>query len=106
VPAMAEVVDDGTRGDGPHAVGAGANLILDGSGNPRLVYQDQTVADLELATRAATWSHQDMKTGGAGYGFYPRQIVANGKLYFSEFVYDRAGGGDPLGALQFSVSAP
>ena len=41
VPATPDVVDDGTRADGPHSVGAGANLALDGNGSPRVVYQDQ-----------------------------------------------------------------
>ena len=50
VPMTADVVDDGTRADGPHSVGGGANLALDVNGSPRVVYQDQNTADLEVAT--------------------------------------------------------
>lgn len=109
VPMTADVVDDGARAGeiGRHSVGAGANLILDGSGNPRVVYQDQTSHNLELATNGGSWSHQDLLTGFPGYGFYPHQILAGGKLYLTEFVYDRQNGSPaPLGSLQISVSAP
>ncbi|HEX4460882.1 MAG TPA: MYXO-CTERM sorting domain-containing protein, partial [Polyangia bacterium] len=107
-PMTAEVIDDGTRSDGTvHAVGGGVNLILDAGGNPQVLYQDQTLSDLEKATRATAWTHSDLNTGGAGYGFYARQILANGKLYLIDFVYDRSNGPtSPLGTLQFSVSAP
>src|SRR5439155_20403276 len=57
VPMTAELIDDGMRGDGPHSVGAGANLVLDASGNPRVVYQDQHTTDPEIATRPGAWSH-------------------------------------------------
>jgi hypothetical protein len=108
VPAAmsAEVIDDGQRADGPHSVGAGANLVLDAAGNPRVVYQDQHTADLELGTRGGSWTHSDLHTGLAGYGFYPHQVVSDGKLFLTEFVYDRATGGAPLGALQISVTSP
>lgn len=107
VPMTADVVDDGTRADGPHSVGAGANLALDTSGNPRLVYQDQNTADLEVATGPGAWAHMDLETGIGGYGFYPHQIFDAGKLYFTEFVYDRENGpGVPFGSLRVSVSAP
>jgi MYXO-CTERM domain-containing protein len=105
-PAMAEVVDDGSRGGTQHAVGAGANLVLDGT-TPRVVYQDQTLSDLEMATRASAWSHSDLQTGSAGFGFYPHQVLAGGKLYLAQFVYDRSNPiGSPLGKLELSVSAP
>ena len=107
VPAMPDVVDDGQRADGPHSVGAGANLVLDMSGNPRVVYQDQQLADLEVATNSGTWSHMDLLTGIPGYGFYPHQLYAAGKLWFTEFVYDRENGPNAsLGTFQVSVSAP
>ncbi|MDB4965674.1 MAG: hypothetical protein JWN44_1363 [Myxococcales bacterium] len=106
VPMTAEVIDDGARADGPHSVGAGANLVLDAAGNPRVVYQDQHTADLELATRPAAWSHSDLHTGIGGFGFYPHQVVSGGKLYLTEFVYDRQNGGAPLGTLQISVTSP
>jgi hypothetical protein len=106
VPMMAEVIDDGVRADGPHSVGAGANLVLDAGGNPRVVYQDQQTADLELASRPGAWSHMDLHTGLGGYGFYPHQILSDGKLFLTEFVYDRTSGGAPLGTLQISVTSP
>jgi hypothetical protein len=107
VPMTADVIDDGQRAGGPHSVGGGANLALDASGNPRVVYQDQQTADLEVATYAGAWSHMDLMTGIAGYGFYPHQIFADGKLWLTQFVYDRQNGaGAPLGSLQVSVSAP
>ncbi len=54
-----------------------------------------------------SWTHADLNTGGAGYGFYARQILAAGKLYLVDFVYDRDNGAaSPLGTLQFSISAP
>src|SRR5262249_3739595 len=103
----ADVVDDGMRAGGPHSVGAGANLALDASGNPRIVYQDQQTADLEVATHSGTWSHMDLMTGIPGYGFYPHQIFADGKLYLRQFVYDRQNGvGAPFGSLQVSITAP
>ena len=107
VPMTADVIDDGTRSDGPHSVGAGANLALDAGGSPRVVYQDQNSADLEVATTPGAWTHMDLETGIGGYGFYPHQIYAGGKLYFTEFVYDRSNGpGVPFGSLRVSVSAP
>lgn len=107
-PATAEVIDDGTRsGDANHAVGAGANLILDASSSPRVVYQDQTLSDLEKATRGSGWTHSDLNMGDPGYGFYPHQVLANGQLYLAQFVYDRSNAvGTPLGSLKLSVSAP
>ncbi|HEX8950938.1 MAG TPA: hypothetical protein VF945_03785, partial [Polyangia bacterium] len=106
-PMTADVVDDGARADGPHSVGAGANLARDVNGNPRVVYQDQQLADLEVASNSGSWSHMDLETGIAGFGFYPHQLYAAGKLYFTEFVYDRQNGpGVPFGSLRVSVSAP
>jgi hypothetical protein len=107
VPMSPDVVDDGARADGPHSVGGGANLALDSNGAPRIVYQDQQLADLEVATNGGSWAHMDLQTGIAGYGFYPHQLFVDGKLYMTEFVYDRQNGpGSPLGTFQVSVSAP
>jgi hypothetical protein len=105
VPMMPDVVDDGTRmGEMPHAVGAGANLVLDESGQPRVVYQDQTLSDLELATGAPSWSHRSVADGIPGFGFYPHQIMNRGKRWLVEFVYDRENGvGVPFGNLQLGA---
>jgi hypothetical protein len=106
-PMTLGVVDDGARPDGPHSVGAGANLALDANGSPRIVYQDQHTSDLEVATNAGAWTHMDLETGLAGFGFYPHQLFVDGKLYLTEFVYDRQNGpGSPLGTFQVRVSAP
>jgi len=107
VPMTPDVVDDGTRSDGPHSVGGGANLALDVNGSPRIVYQDQHTADLEVATNSGAWAHMDLETGLPGYGFYPHQLYAGGKLYMTEFVYDRGNGSNtPPGRFAVSVSAP
>jgi hypothetical protein len=105
VPMAPDVVDDGTRsGDMPHQVGAGANLVLDESGQPRVVYQDQTLSDLDLATGAPSWSHRAIAVGIPGFGFYPHQVTNKGKRWLVEFVYDRENGtGVPFGTLQLSA---
>ena len=106
-PMAPDVVDDGMRADGPHSVGGGANLALDANGAPRVVYQDQHTADLEVATDGGAWAHMDLETGLPGYGFYPHQLFAGGKLYMTEFVYDRENGTNtPPGRFAVSVSAP
>jgi hypothetical protein len=107
VPTSADVIDDGARGDGPHSVGGGANLALDSNGAPRVVYQDQHTSDLVVATNPGAWSHMDLETGLAGFGYYPHQLYAGGMLYMTEFVYDRQNGpGTPFGAFHVTVSAP
>jgi hypothetical protein len=107
VPMMPDVVDDGARSGelNNHSVGGGANLILDGAGNPRVVYQDQTSVDLELATHSGSWSHQDMSSGPAGYGFYPHQVLAGGQLFFADYVNDR-NNMPSIGKVQIKISAP
>jgi hypothetical protein len=84
-----EVVDDGVRDDGPHSVGAGASLLLDGD-TVRVVYQDQLLSDLERATRDGAWSHADAQSGVVGYGWWPHLVDDDGKLYVSQFVFDRS----------------
>jgi len=98
-----EVIDDGRRDDGPHPVGAGAAIVATG-GAPRVVYQDQKVSDLLIASRSgSTWSHQSLSTGLAGYGFYPRLAVDGAKVWLTQFVYDRENANPPLGTLQIST---
>jgi hypothetical protein len=83
---MPEVVDDGLRDDGPHSVGAGAVIHA----SPlEIVYQDQVVSDLLIAKNAGSWTHQDLKTGVTGYGFYPHIVADSGKTWLSHFTYDR-----------------
>jgi hypothetical protein len=92
---MPELVDDGLRNDGPHSVGAGAFLFLDGS-SPRVVYQDQVLSDLLQAKRDNGWSHSALESGAVGYGWWPHVLSDGGKRYLTEFVYDRAAG-QPVG---------
>ncbi len=102
--AMPEVVDDGMRADGPHSVGAGASLLVNGS-NERVVYQDQQLSDLMSATRGGTgWNTAPLSTGPAGYGWWPHLVTDGGKTYLSQFVYDRENASPlPLGSLQISA---
>jgi len=103
--AMPEVVDDGMRSDGPHSVGSGAALWTDGTA-VRVVYQDQQLADLWQAVKGGGgWSKQSVMSGAPGFGFYPRVVSDGGKLFLSEFVYDRAQQmqGNPFGALKVTA---
>jgi hypothetical protein len=96
-----EVIDDGMRMDGPRPIGGGASLWTDGTA-VRVVYQDQQQSDLVQAVRGAGgWSMQPVKPGAPGYGFYPHIVSDAGKLYVSQFVYDRAS--TVLGGLQVSA---
>jgi MYXO-CTERM domain-containing protein len=98
-----EVIDDGMRMDGPHPVGAGAAITVAG-GNPRVVYQDQQLSDLESASRSGTaWSHMPLDSGIPGFGFFPRLAVDGAKVWLSQFVYDRENANPPLGTLQIST---
>jgi hypothetical protein len=92
-----EVIDDGLRDDGPHPVGGGATLHLDGT-TVRVLYQDQQLADLLVATRGQGWTHQALEEGTVGYGWWPHVVLDRAKLYLTEFTYDRARG-NQVGAL-------
>jgi hypothetical protein len=94
-----EVVDDGVRTDGQHSVGADSALLLDPSGLPRVVYQDQTKSDLLAAKRSGpgqwtpkTASDADLgrsiKGGPKAYGFYSGLAVDGAAVYGSTFYYD------------------
>jgi hypothetical protein len=99
----AQVIDDGMRDDGQHPVGAGAAITATG-GSPRVVYQDQQLSDLLIASKSGSnWSHQSLDAGMAGYGFYPRLASDNGKVWLTQFVYDRENANPPLGTLQIST---
>ncbi len=101
--ATPEVIDDGMRMDGPHPVGGGAAVWTDGQ-TVRVVYQDQQTSDLWQAVKAGNgaWSKMSARAGSAGYGFYPHVVSDGGKLFLTEFVYDRAQqtNGASFGALQ------
>jgi hypothetical protein len=100
-----EVVDDGNRMDGKHPVGADASIWTDGT-TVRVVYQDQSTADLVQALRQnGKWTAANVKSGSPGYGFYPKIAADGSKLFVTQFVYDRNGpnGAIPLGNLQAAV---
>jgi hypothetical protein len=95
-----ELVDDGERmAERPHMVGAGAAIVLDGTGKPRILYQDQFTVDLLSAIRGTgtTWVHSDLEKGAPGFGFYTQAVNDGGKLWYSDFVYDSMD--DPFGRL-------
>jgi hypothetical protein len=104
VAAAPEVIDDGLRDDGPHPVGAGAALMLEGA-QVRVVYQDQLLSDLLEARRAGGWSHQPLDAGPAGYGWWPHLVADGNKLYLTQFVYDRSNG-TPVGTLHIELLPP
>ena len=101
-PGAVETIDDGTRAGAPtDPVGGGAAIWTDGT-IVKVVYQDQATSDLWLATRTSgTWSKSALRTGAPGYGFYPHLADDGGKLYLTEFVYDRSAPPPaPLGSLE------
>lgn len=105
VPAMPEVVDDGVRPEGTHAVGGGAAL-WEGGGAVKIAYQDQQLADLRIASRAGgAWSHTAARSGVTAYGFYPRLVSDGGKLYVVQMVVSRAAAAmsGPLSAVEISA---
>jgi hypothetical protein len=102
---MPEVVDDGARDDGPHPVGSGAALWLDGS-TPRVVYQDARTAQMWQAVRGTTgWSKSVLLMGSQGFGFYPHVVSDGGRSYLVHYFYDRGAqaSGTPFGALQIAL---
>ena len=86
---MPEVIDDGMRMNGPSPIG-GPAIFADGT-MVRVVYQEQRLVDLWSASRVNNaWTKQALKTGAPGYGFYPHVVSDGGKLYVTQFAYDRA----------------
>jgi MYXO-CTERM domain-containing protein len=90
-----EVVDNGLRPDGPHSVGAGASLYVDGSA-PEIVYQDQVTSDLLIARGGGPWAWVPLREGLPGYGWWPHLVSDGKQVWMSHFVYDRAAG-NPIG---------
>jgi hypothetical protein len=90
-----EVVDNGQRPDGPHSVGAGAVLYVDKT-SPEIVYQDQVTSDLLIARGGGPWGWAPLRTGLAGYGWWPHLVSDGTQVWMSHFVYDRAAG-NPIG---------
>jgi hypothetical protein len=101
---LSQVIDDGQRDDGPHSVGAGAALYINGN-TVGVVYQDQLLSDLELARQSNGWTHSPLETGAVGYGFWPHIVSEGGKSWLTQFVYDR-GAGDPPGNLVIAPFTP
>lgn len=102
-PITREVVDNGDRGEGDvHVVGADSSLVLDVDGQPIIVYQDQTMSDLLLASRegSGSWEIVIVAGGEPGYGFYADLAQAEGDetgLFASTFYYEPTA--DPPGGL-------
>jgi len=100
---VTEVVDDGTRDDRPHSVGAGAALAL-ADGEPVVVYQDGTTADAIAARRSGTaWTRSELLSGDPLAGFFLSLAPTGANVVGVSFVYDRAT--FPPGQLEF-FSAP
>jgi hypothetical protein len=95
-PGMVEIVDSGSRPDGPHPVGASASVDARGAA-PSILYQDQGTADLEWATRAAGWTHAPLEQGPQGLGFSSHQVSEGAARYYTSWVFDRST--TPLGKL-------
>jgi hypothetical protein len=75
-----ELVDDGlSAGDGPHLVGDDSHIVVNGSGEVRVSYQDATTGQLRLAVRATsgTWTAKSLEQEGFS-GFFSRQIEVGG----------------------------
>jgi hypothetical protein len=88
-PSMAEVVDDGTRDDGPHPVGASASVLVIG-GIVSILYQDQGSSDLLLAQRSGGWTQRALRSGPEGSGFSSHLVGDGTKAYYSSWVFDRS----------------
>jgi hypothetical protein len=97
--SSAEVVDDGSRSDGQHLVGADPVIFVDAAGAIRVFYQDSQTADLLGAKRAgsSSWTPKTtsdsnlgrlVKGGAKAYGFYSDVALDGGKAYGSTFYYD------------------
>lgn len=88
-----EVVDDGSRSDGKHAVGADSAIFVTDQGGIEVLYQDQTTVDLLHAKRGAErWEPGTdadpgrlLLGGPLGHGFYNCVATINGKVYGSTF---------------------
>lgn len=103
---MMELADDGLRdadgGKEQHLLGAGAVLFLDG-GTAKVVYQDQTLGTLELATRgqAMAWQRETKGAGGTvSRGFFPQVVQLAGRFILIDVIYDRSK--DTLSGLGFT----
>jgi hypothetical protein len=105
-----EVVDDGIRTDGMHAVGADSSIVVDGSGAVRVIYQDQRTSDLLAAKRigANNWTPKTaadvnlgrlLKGGVQGYGFFSHLALDGGQIFGLTFFFDP--NATPKGGLVF-----
>ncbi len=94
-------IDDGVRhSDGRehsvHVVGEDCNMLVDGDGNPVLVYQDSTGHDVVVAQRLGEGENQawtwrtvlgDENTYRGAFGFYVKAQVVGQQLWISNYVY-------------------
>ena len=101
-PSQAQVVDDGLREDGPHAVGASASIVVAGA-QPRVLYQDQATSDLLLADKPGPWVHTTVRGGADGSGFSSHLLDDGAAQYLTSWVFDR--GQTPFGRLVLEAVA-
>jgi hypothetical protein len=85
-----EVVDDGSRDDGVHPVGASATMILESNGQLAIAYQDMATVDLLLARRTGegSWASKVLQNGDQGFGFYVSAARHGNDVLVSNYVYD------------------
>lgn len=97
-----EVVDSGVReGDRPHPVGASSALVIDGSGQISVAYQDGQTSDLLVAIREdSSWTRYDLVTGPNLYGFFVQAKPFEQSVLISNYAYDRTS--NTLGQLMIS----
>jgi hypothetical protein len=97
-----ELVDDGMRPDGYHSVGDDTRIALDGTGTPRIVYQDGRAVLMQMAQRmgANMWVRMDVPApmNGTNRGFFPRLALDGSTLWGADFFYDRSM--KPFGQLE------
>lgn len=110
--AAIETVDDGIAvdgapfGDGKHIVGDDASILVTGSGDVRIAYQDATAGTLRVATGtlngdAHSWALKALPSEGVG-GAFAR--IFNGADGVRIAHWWRVGAGDPRGDV--AVVAP
>jgi hypothetical protein len=103
--ASIEVVDDGVTvdgtpfADGKHIVGDDASILVTGSGDVRIAYQDATAGTLRVATGTASgdahdWSLAAIPSEGVGGAFARILSTADGVRVAHWW---RVGAGDPRG---------
>jgi hypothetical protein len=94
-----QVVDSGSRKGESHVVGADAKLLYQG-GAMVIAYQDQTTADLLLATKDETgaWSRSTLSDAAEGEGFYACGASSSSGAVIGHYVIDAQA--QPMGRFE------